>query len=334
MTDGAIASSIPEAGRRPIVVVFDPIPGDWSWDPEIAILASRGVDLVVPAHDADANRAIRSADAVIVTGVGRLDADRVATLEECVGILCYSIGTDKVDGPAAATAGIRIRNVPDYCTDEVSDHALALLLAAQRRILPLATATAAGRWLAGDRSLTGTIRRLRGQTLGIAGAGRIGRLVARKARAFGFTTIAYDPFLSVTDDPDFPLVDRDELFRTADAIVICAAYTPGAPALIDRDALALVRPGLILVNVARGGHVDEAALAEALVDGRIAVAALDVRASEPPDPAHDPLAGLPNVILTPHVAATSRNATDDLHRLAAESLLEMLEDGGRIPLER
>ena len=79
-----------------------------------------------------------------MTGVGRLDAERVATLEECVGILCYSIGMDKVDGPAAATAGIPVRNVPDYCTDEVSDHALALLLAAQRRLLPIATATAAG----------------------------------------------------------------------------------------------------------------------------------------------------------------------------------------------
>lgn len=330
MTDGAMASPVSETGRRPTVVVFDPIPGDWSWDPEIAILSARGVDLLVPADPTEADQAIRSADAVIVTGVARLDSERVATLEECVGILCYSIGTDKVDAGAAAAAGIRVRNVPDYCTDEVSDHAVALLLAAQRRLLPLATATAAGAW-PGDRPVTGTIRRLRGQTLGIAGAGRIGRLVARKARAFGFRTIAYDPYLSVTDDPDFPLVDRAELFRRADAIVVCAAYTPGAPALVDREALASVRAGLILVNVARGGHVDEAALAEALADGRVAVAALDVRASEPPDHAHDPLAGLRNVILTPHVAATSRDAIDDLHRLAATYVLDLLEAGGRIP---
>lgn len=334
MTQSAADSPIPDAGRRPTVVVFDPIPGDWSWEPERAILAARGVDLVVPGDAADADVAIKSADAVIVTGVGRLDAGRVATLAGCVGILCYSIGTDKVDGPAAATAGIRIRNVPDYCTDEVSDHALALLLAAERRLLPLANATAAGSWPAGDRALTGSIRRVRGQVLGIAGAGRIGRLVARKARAFGFRTIAYDPFISVTDDPDFPLVDHDELFETADAIVICAAYTPGAPPLIDRAALALVRPGLILVNVARGGHVDEAALAEALADGRVAVAALDVRANEPPDPDNDSLAGLPNVILTPHIAATSRDAVDDLHRLAAEYVLDLLEDGGRIAVDR
>ena len=98
-----------------------------------------------PSDAAAADEAIRTADAVIVTGYGRLDAGRVAGLERCVGILCYSIGMDKVDGPAASAAGIPVRNVPDYCTDEVSDHAMALLLAAQRRMLPIANATAAGR---------------------------------------------------------------------------------------------------------------------------------------------------------------------------------------------
>ena len=160
-------------------------------------------------------------------------------------------------------AGIPVRNVPDYCADEVSDHALALLLAAQRRILPFATATAAGGW-PNDKSITGSIRRLRGQTLGIAGAGRIGRLVAAKARAFGFRTIAFDPFITASVDPDLQLVDRDELFATSDAIVVCAAYTPGAPPLISREALAGVKPGLIVVNISRGGHIDEHALAEAL----------------------------------------------------------------------
>lgn len=319
------------AGVRPRVVIFDPIPGEWSWASETRILGKRGVDLVVPADAAEADEAIRTADAVIVTGVGRLDADRVAGLERCVGILCYSIGMDKVDGPTAAARNIPVRNVPDYCTDEVSDHGLTLLLAAQRRLLPLATATAAGTWPAGDRSITGSIRRLRGQTLGIVGAGRIGRLVARKARAFGFRTIAFDPFIAASDDAELHLVDRDELLRTSDAIVLCAAYTPGSPPFISREALEVVRPGVIIVNIARGGHVDELALADALQDGRVAVAALDVRLTEPPDRADDPLAGMPNVILTPHVAATSRDAIDDLHRLAAEYVLDLLETGGRIP---
>src|SRR6186997_1830575 len=183
MTESAATPPRRESGVRPRVVVFDPVPGVSTWDPETAILGSRGVDLVVPEDGAEADTAIRTADAVIVTGYGRLDAERVASLERAVGILCYSIGMDKVDGPAAKEAGIPVRNVPDYCTDEVSDHAVTLLLAAQRRILPFATATAAGGWPNGDRSITGSLRRLRGQTLGIAGAGRIGRLVAAKARA-------------------------------------------------------------------------------------------------------------------------------------------------------
>ena len=332
MTDAALVTDRAEVAGRPRVVVYDPIPGDWSWAAETAILGGRDLDLIVPDGDVAADEAIRTADVVIVTGVHRLDASRVASLERCVGILCYSIGMDKVDGTSAAAAAIPVRNVPDYCTDEVSDHALTLLLAAQRRLLPLANATAAGAWPAGDRAIKDSIRRLRGQTLGIAGAGRIGRLVARKARAFGFRTIAYDPFLTTSDDPDLLLVDHDELFGTSDAIVLCAAYTAGAPPLVSREALTLVKPGLILVNVARGGHVDEQALAEALGDGRVAVAGLDVRTVEPPDPAGDPLVGLPNVILTPHVAATSRDAMDDLHRLAAEYVIDLLEAGGRIPV--
>jgi D-3-phosphoglycerate dehydrogenase len=315
------------------VVVFDPIPGGWSFDVDAAVLGERGVELFVPPDERAADDAIRTADAVIVTGVRRLDAARIERLERCAGILCYSIGMDKVDGPAASAAGIPVRNVPGYCTDEVSDHAMTLLLAAQRRLLPIANATAAGEWPLRDRNQLATIRRLRGQTLGIAGAGRTGRLVARKARGFGFRTIAHDPFVTDAGDPDLELVTLEALLRRADAIVICAALTPGSPPLISRDALAQVRSGLILVNVARGGHVDEDALAAALQDRRVAVAALDVRADEPPTKP-DPLAGLPNVIQTPHVAASSREAADDLHRLAAQYVLGLLEDAGRIPAAR
>lgn len=333
MTEAALASSATASDARPRVVVYDPIPGGWSFDTDSGVLGERGVDLIVPAGTTDADGAIRTADAVIVTGVRRLDAARIATLERCAGILCYSIGMDKVDGPAAAAAGIPVRNVPDYCTDEVSDHAMTLLLAAQRRLLPIANATAEGEWPLRDRAQLATIRRLRGQTLGIAGAGRTGRLVARKARGFGFRTIAHDPFVTDPGDADIELVGLDELLRRADAIVICAALTPGTPPLISREALERVRPGLILVNVARGGHVDEEALAEALRDGRVAVAALDVRATEPPSQP-DPLAGLPNMIQTPHVAASSREAAENLHRLAAQYVLGLLEEAGRIPAAR
>ena len=331
MTDTAIAASGTSRRERARVVVFDPIPGDWSFDPEADVLARRDVDLLVPTDEPAVDTAIRTADAVIVTGVRRLDAERIATMDRCAGILCYSIGMDKVDGPAARSAGLPVRNVPDYCTDEVSDHALTLLLAAQRRLLPIAYATARGDWPLRDRTQLAGIRRLRGQTLGIVGVGRTGRLVARKARGFGFRTIGCDPFVTDPGDPELDLVGFDDLLTRADAIVICAAHTPGSPPLVSREALERIRPGVILVNVARGGHVDEVALAEALRDGRVAVAALDVRASEPPM-APDALAGLPNVILTPHIAASSREASEDLHRLAAQYVLGLLEDAGRIPV--
>jgi D-3-phosphoglycerate dehydrogenase len=313
----------------PRVVVFDPIPG-WSFDVEASALAHRGVDLVVPGAPEAADEAIRDADVVIVTGVRRFDAGRIASLDDAAGILCYSIGMDKIDSDAAQDAGIPVRNVPDYCIDEVSDHALALLLAAERRLVPLAAATAA-QWPLTDRSLIEPIRRLHGQTLGVLGAGRIGRLVARKARAFGFLTIAHDPIVTEAGEAELELVAFDDLLARADAIVLCAALTPSSRHVIGRDALARIKPGLILVNVARGGLVDETALADALRDGRVGYAALDVRDPEPPDPAADPLAGLPNVLQTPHIAGSSRDAADDLHRLAARYVLELLETAGRVP---
>jgi phosphoglycerate dehydrogenase-like enzyme len=314
---------------QPQVVVFDPIPGDWSFAVEEAALAQRGVRLHVPETPEEADEAIQDATVVIVTGIRRLDAARVASLRDPAGILCYSIGMDKVDGPAAQARGIPIRNVPDYCTDEVSDHAMALLLAAERRIVPVANATAVA-W-GRDRTLTDPIRRLRGQTLGLLGAGRIGRLVSRKARAFGFTTIAYDPIITDTGEPDLELVSFDELLERADALVLCAALTPSSRGIISHEALSRTKPGLILVNVARGELIDELALADALQDGRVGYAALDVRAPEPPSADDDPLAGLPDLLQTPHMAATSQEAVLDLHRLAARYTLELLESAGRIP---
>ena len=285
----------------------------------------------MPEDAAAADDAIRTADAVIVTGYGRLDAGRVGSLERAVGILCYSIGMDKVDGPAAKAAGIPVRNVPDYCTDEVSDHALTLLLAAQRRILPFATATAAGGWPNGDRTLTGSLRRLRGQTLGIAGAGRIGRLVAAKARAFGFRTVAYDPFTD-RHHRSRPAAGRPRTSCSRRPTrSSCAPPTRPVP---RRSSRARRWPGS---SPGSSSSTSRAAVTSTrkpsprrCVDGRVAVAALDVRTVEPPDPARDPLSGLPNVVLTPHVAGSSREAVDDLHRLAAEYVLDLLEAGGRI----
>lgn len=318
----------------PVAVVFDPYRAtDDPFEADAALLRDAGVRLVVPDDAVAADAAIADADVVIVTGVRRLDAERVGSLGRAVGILCYSIGTDQVDRPAAEARGIPVRNIPGYCTDEVADHALLLLLAARRRLLPLAARAAAGDWAILDDPHHEAIRRSRGSTLGIVGAGRIGRGVAARARAFGMRVVAADPYVD-PEEAGFPILPLDEVLATADALVLCAALTSETRGILDARALGLVRPGVILVNVARGALVDEAALAAALRDGRVSVAALDVRHPEPPVVGQDPLIGFVaegRLIVTPHVAASSRESVEDLHRMAAETVVGLLRAGGRLP---
>jgi len=326
---GAAAGS--GTSGRPRVVFFDPdswvIP--WSFDVERAIFAERGVTLVEPRDAAEADQAIRDADIVVASGLRQLDAAAIATLRNCAGILCYSIGMNQVDQEAARAAGIPVSNVP-FCVDEVSDHALTLLLAAERRLILLADAAASGNWDVADHPEYLRIRRLRGQTLGIIGAGRIGKLVARKARAFGFRTLAYDPYITSTGDPELPLLALHDVLGQADAVVTCASLTATSRGVMNEAAFAALKPGAIIVNIARGGLIDEPALAAAMRDGRVSVAALDVRSPEPPIPDNDALAGLPNLILTPHVAGVAVEAREDLHTGAAAECLEMLAAAGRI----
>lgn len=327
---GDVPATPPSHEGAPRVVVLDPIRSmPWDYGRDRAVLAPRGVELVVPDDDASADAAIASADIVIVSGIRRLDSSALARLGRAVGIVCYSVGTDAVDLEAAARLGIPVRNVPGYCTDEVADHALTLLLAAWRRLPRLSARAAAHDWAVHDDPELLAVRRLRGRTLGIVGAGRIGRAVGARARAFGLLTIASDPFV-IDAGPDLPILGLGEVLERADALVLCAPLVPGTRGIIGREALARARPGLVLVNVSRGGLVDEAALAEALRDGRVAAAALDVRDPEPPRPEADPLTGLPNVLQTPHIAAASQEAGRDLQRMAAEICLELLESAGRL----
>jgi D-3-phosphoglycerate dehydrogenase len=281
----------------------------------------------VPEHGPADVSLLGEAD-VVLRGDRRIDADRLALMRRCVGLVTYSVGLDGVDLEAAERAGIRVRNVPAYCTDEVSDHAILLALAALRRLPHWLDTTGRGGWL--DLADQVTVRRTRGLTLGVVGAGRIGSAVARKARAFGMSTVAHDPFVDDTSE-SLPLVGRDELLARCDVIVLCASATSAAPFRLGRDDFAaLTAPPPVIVNVARGALIDEAALADALKAGTVCAAALDVREREPPDPAHDPLAGAPNLILTPHVAASSADAIGDLRKGVAEASIDLLIEAGRL----
>lgn len=318
--------------RQPNCLVFDPITElNWDYGIERRYLDAAGVQLIVPANRQESWAALRDADVVIVSG--RLPNEVFEQMTRCVGILCYKVGKDGVDLDRAEAVGVPVTNVPDYCTEEVSDHALTLLLMAARRI-PFASAAAfAGDWDVFDRPEIRAIRRLNTLTAGIVGAGRIGSRVAAKAQAFGMRTIAYDPYVAAASVPRLDLVSLDDLLSQSDAIVLCAALSSNSRHVIDDAALRRVRRSAILVNVARGELIDEAALAEALRDGRVASAALDVRSPEPPDPTTDPLSSLPGVIVTPHMAATSQQSFIDLHVKAAEGVLALLAAAGRVPAE-
>jgi D-3-phosphoglycerate dehydrogenase len=315
---------------QPTCLVFDPITElDWEYAAERERLLAEGVQLVVPASEADSWAALPTADVVIVSG--KLPNAALDRLTACVGILCYKVGKDGVDPVRAAASGIRIANVPDYCTEEVSDHALALLLASLRRIIPAAMATRSGNWDVFDWPEIRSIRRLSALTLGIVGAGRIGSRIASKAQAFGMRTIGYDPYVSKAPVPRLEMLPFEDVLSTSDAVVLSAALNSESRHLINEGSLRKMRHGSILVNVGRGELVDEAALAQALKSGRLAYAALDVRSPEPPEEGTDLISDLPNVLLTPHMAATSQESFADLHTKAAEGVLALLAAADRLP---
>lgn len=257
-----------------------------------------------------------------------LGPDALAALTRCRVIARYGVGYDTVDIPAATARGICVCNVPDYCVDEVSDHALALLLSWARRVTALDRSVRAGEW---DHRAVGPVIRLRGRTLGLVGFGRMARALAAKARPLGLRVLAHDPLLpakAIQAGGAEPAGTLQDLLSAADFVSVHVPLGEGTRALIGQSALRRMRSGAVLINTSRGAVVDEDALARALREGWIAGAALDVLATEPPPPGH-PLVGLPNIILTPHVAWYSEESEAELRRKAAQNVAAVL--CGRCP---
>ncbi|HJR90999.1 MAG TPA: NAD(P)-dependent oxidoreductase [Acidimicrobiia bacterium] len=316
--------------RPPQVLLFDPITWihDWSYEEERTALAAVGAELVNPADRAERDRLLADADVVVVSSIDRLTAAHIDQLERCVGVLCYSAGMDAVDLEATGRAKIAVTNIRAGTAD-VADHAMTLLLAAWRRLPVMIAEARAGRWDLEQHPEFRSISRLGGSTLGIFGAGPIGRAVADRARSFGMLTIATYRRPEIAEQ-DLPHVPLDRLMAEADALVLTASLNQSTRGIVDRHLLAGARPGMVLVNVGRGALVVERDLADALDAGIVAVAALDVRDPEPPDPDDDVLTGRPDVIQTPHSAGVSAEALSSLHRLAAEEIEGLLRRGGRI----
>ena len=295
-----------------------------SLEPEQRVLAPLGVELR-PRQCKSEEEIIaltQGADAVL-NCYAKMTARVIEKLGRCKIIARYGIGVDNVDLGAATRAGIVVTNVPDYCIDEVSDHALALLLALARRIVPADGAVKAGGWAVVAHA---GIRRLRGQTLGLVGFGKIAIAVAVKAQSFGLRVLACDPYLGseAMSRHGAQAVDFDRLLAESDAISIHVPLSPETRNLIGARELARMKSTAFLINTSRGGIVDEQALAAALKEGRLGGAAFDVLGVEPPPPDH-PLRKLPNVILTPHLAFYSRESVIELQTKAAEEVARALK---------
>jgi D-3-phosphoglycerate dehydrogenase len=294
-----------------------------SLEPERAVLEPLGVELR-PKQCRSEEEIIaltRDADAVL-NCYAKMTARVIENLERCRIIARYGIGVDNVDLAAATKARIPVTNVPDYCIDEVSDHALALLLALARRVTVADARVKAGAW---DVVAHAGIRRLRGRTLGLLGFGKIARALASKAQALGMKVMAYDPYLAPEEIGRFGAepAGLEKLLAEADAVSIHVPLCPETRNLIGERELARMKPAAFLINTSRGGIVDEQALASALKETRLAGAALDVLSVEPP-PTDHPLRQALNIILTPHLAFYSRESVIELQTKAAEEVARAL----------
>lgn len=275
----------------------------------------------------------RTADAIMVT-IEPVTAEIINMLENCRIIARVGTGLDAINIPAATDRGIWVTNVADYAVDEVSTHAIALLLYHARRLQPMLASVNADRWY--DAEAIEPARRLRGQILGLIGYGRIGQAVAAKAKGLGLRVIVHDPYLNQDDvlDHGVDLVDMDSLLSAADYISLHTPLSDATYHVIDADAIAKMKPEGYIINTARGGLVDAPALLDAVRAGAIAGAALDVLETEPPPP-DDELLRDDRIVVTPHGAWYSEESKHDVRRKAIEDVVLVLQgEAPRSPVNR
>jgi D-3-phosphoglycerate dehydrogenase len=247
----------------------------------------------------------------------------IKELKKCRVISRFGVGLDSIDVPAATRAGIRITNVPDSNIDEVSTHALAMILGLLRKLKAFDRAVRAGRW---DSLADGAgIRRLDQLTLGIIGFGRVGREVARKAKPFGLSIAAYDPYLKpeVIQSLGVMPMQLEEVIQRADVLSLHIPLTPETANLITAERIARMKRGSVLVNVSRGGLVDENALCAALKSGHLAGAGMDTVAQEPM-PANHCLRQIEDVFLSPHAAHYSQSSYAEVRSKAFADVARVL----------
>lgn len=268
------------------------------------------------------------ADADVAVVDGPVTSEAIRRLRQCRAFLLAGVGYGHVDIAAATQNGIAVANVPEYCTDEVADHTIALIVASARRLVPLSRAARSGEW---SYSASPQPQRLSGLVVGLFGFGRIARAVSTRAAALGMRVIAYDPFVGDHDMTEYG-VERtatpEDLLAASDYLSLHVHLTPETEQVIDGAALALMKKGAYLVNVSRGGLVDEEALMAALDSGNLAGACLDVLSVEPP-PKDLPVLTSDRTLITPHVAWQSTESLRALQSQLADAVVDTL--AGKVP---
>ena len=309
-------------------VVTDYIEDNLDWEHEI--LSEKGVEFACHQlkfkPEDEVYEKVKDADVIVVNMVS-FPASLIERLDRCKLIIRHGIGYDNVDVDACTRCGIPFAYQPDYCKEDVAEHAIALLFACARKVVRsrkvLEESSVAGQW---DFSGLFPMYRLDGKTLGIIGVGRIGSRVWRKLRGFGFRILGYDPYLDEAARRELGLefTDLDTLLRESDFVTLHTPLNDETRNLIRAETLALMKPTAYVINTSRGGMVDVDALADALRDKRIAGAAIDVYGQEPPPPDY-PLFTMENVILTPHLAWASEEAGWEIRKSIVDDILAAAE---------
>ncbi len=314
------------AAGAPTVVITD-----YAWpDVEIErrVIEGAGFRLVAgpatPASAAEIEALVEQAQpSGILTNWAPVSAKAVGLSRKLRIIGRLGVGLDNIAVDEATRRGIWVTNVPDYCFEEVADHSVGMLLSFTRGLMHFDREVKAGRW----EPSTARLRRMSTLTVGIVGYGRIGRSTAQKLNGFGARVLAYTRSAQAEDGVE--LVALDELLRKSDAVIVHIPLNAQTKHLINRERLASMKQGAILINVSRGAVVDTNALIEALQSGHLGGAALDVLENEPNVP--PALLALPNVMLTPHIAFTSDASLTELRTWASEEIVRVLR--GQPPKE-
>lgn len=271
-------------------------------------------EVVMVAHDANA----------VIAEYAPLGHYSIPLLNRCKIISCNSTGFDNVDVKIAEKRGIWVTNVPGYCTPEVADHALAVILAGFKKICLHHNLVKNGIW---DFKAAGKVYRLEGKVLGLIGCGRIGNAVAERAGSFGMKVVVFDPYIDMTSATKrgYRVVEQlDILLKQSDIISLHTLLNEDTRGMISEAEFKKMKAGVAIINVARGGLIDEAALLRALENGKVSFAGLDVFATEPPRGVSLNLATHPKVVVTPHAAFYSEDSVLEVRTRAAQEVVRVL----------